>query len=78
MNGSLLWASSGNEAHQAMRGSTVFTGQDNGQRWWRIAAAVTLAGALTLSGVFEEQRFGIEQLGRSHQLDRRGQAAEGR
>ena len=28
----------------------MFTGQDNGQRWWRIAAAVTLAGALTLSG----------------------------
>ena len=28
----------------------MFTGQDNGQRWWRTAAVVTMAGALTLSG----------------------------
>lgn len=28
----------------------MFAGQDFGQRWWRTAAVVTMAGALTLSG----------------------------
>ena len=45
---------------QRRKGATVFTGQDitgqditgqdNGQRWWRAATVVAVAGALTLSG----------------------------
>jgi polar amino acid transport system substrate-binding protein len=36
----------------------VFAGQDNGQRWWRAAAVVTLAGALTLSGCAKNNESG--------------------
>lgn len=36
----------------------MFTGQDIGQRWWRTAAVVTVAGALTLSGCAKNNESG--------------------
>jgi polar amino acid transport system substrate-binding protein len=36
----------------------VFTGQDIGQRWWKTAAVVTMAGALTLSGCAKNSESG--------------------
>jgi polar amino acid transport system substrate-binding protein len=36
----------------------VFTGQDIGQRWWKAAAVVTMAGALTLSGCAKNDESG--------------------
>ncbi len=36
----------------------MFTGQDIGQRWWKAAAVVTMAGALTLSGCTKNSESG--------------------
>jgi polar amino acid transport system substrate-binding protein len=36
----------------------VFTGEENRQRWWRAAAVVTMAGALTLSGCAKNTETG--------------------
>ena len=36
----------------------MFTGQDIGQRWWRTAAVVTMAGVLTLSGCAKNSESG--------------------
>ncbi len=43
---------------QQRKGATVFTGQDIGQRWWRTAAVVAMAGALTLSGCAKNTESG--------------------